>query len=87
MYILSGQGVTAEFIYQQRKGFFVLFFSGGVKWCRQKKPIHEHSSNEVSLAAAFVPTLTMVRVIWIPLRREKWPPIVRGEPLSSMRPE
>lgn len=55
------------------------------QWCkmvagksRQKKLIHEHSSNEVSLTAAFVRTLTMVRVIWIPLRRAKWPPIVRG---------
>lgn len=57
----------------------------------QKKLICEHSSNEVSLAAAFVRTLTMGSVIWIPLRQAKWPPIVRGEhtgpdePLSSMQ--
>lgn len=49
----------------------------------QKKLICEHSSNEVSLAAAFVRTLTMVRVIWIPLRRAKWPTIVRGEHTGS----
>lgn len=50
---------------------------------RQKKLICEHSSNEVSLATAFVRTLTMARVIWIPLRRAKWPPIVRGEHTGS----
>lgn len=53
----------------------------GKRW--QKKLIFQHSSNEVSLAAAFVPVLTMVRVIWIPLRRAKWPPIVRGERTES----
>ncbi len=51
--------------------------------CRQKKLICEHSSNEVSIATAFVWTPTMVRVIWIPLRRAKWPPIVRGEHTGS----
>lgn len=49
----------------------------------QKKVICEHSSNEVSLATAFVQTLTMASVIWIPLRRAKWPPIVRGEHAGS----
>lgn len=62
-------------------------FPCSVKWClaksRQKKLISEHSSNEVSLAVAFVRTLTMVRVIWIPLRRAKWPPFVRGEHTGS----
>lgn len=50
---------------------------------RQKKLICEHSSNEVSLTAAFVRTFTMVCVIWIPLRRAKWPPIVRAERTGS----
>lgn len=49
----------------------------------QKKVICEHSSNKVSLATAFVQTLTMASVIWIPLRRAKWPPIVRGEHAGS----
>lgn len=55
----------------------------------QKKVICEHSSNKVSLATAFVQTLTMASVIWIPLRRAKWPPIVRGEhagPETSLSP-
>lgn len=51
----------------------------------QKKVICEHSSNEVSLATAFVQTLTMASVIWIPLRRAKWPPIVRGEHAGPRR--
>lgn len=55
--------------------------AAGNRW--QKKLICKHSSNEVSLAAAFVPTLTMGRVIWIPLRRAKWPPIERGEHTGS----
>lgn len=50
---------------------------------RQKKLICEHSSNEVSLATAFVRSLTMVCVIWIPLRQAKWPPIVRAEHTGS----
>lgn len=56
----------------------------------QKKVICEHSSNEVSLATAFVQTLTMASVIWIPLIRAKWPPIVRGEhagPETSLSPQ
>lgn len=58
MYIHSGQGVTVKFTCQRWKVFFqrrrIVTGKSG-----QKKAIREHSNNEVSLAAAFVPTLTM----------------------------
>lgn len=82
MYIQPGHGVTSKFTCQRWFFFF--------QWCkmvacksRQKKLICGHSSNEVSFATAFVRTLTMVRVIWIPLRRAKWPPFVRAEHTGS----
>jgi len=88
VYIQLGQEVTAKFTCQLC--FFCFVYPSGVKWWLakswQKKLIREHSSNEVSLAAAFVWTLTMVRVIWIPLRRAKWPPIVRVERAGSDAP-
>ena len=63
--------------------FIFFFFSEVMAKAHKRNWSVKHSSNEVSLTVAFVPTLTMVRVIWIPLRRAKWPPIVRAQHTGS----
>lgn len=81
VFIQPGQEVTAKFTSQ----LWVVFRAA--KWwlakSRQKKLICKDSSDEVALSAAIVRTLTMVHVIWIPLRRAKWPPIVRAQHTES----